>query len=161
MGLIWLARLEIGDRAPDFTLPSSTGENISLSQFFGKKKVVIFFYPLDESPVCSREAEAFKNKYPTFKELDAEVIGISSQSVESHKSFSKHHDLPYFLLSDLDSNVRRLYGVSSTLGIVPKRVTFVIDKEGIIKYIFSSQFQPAKHAKQALLALKKTNTSEK
>ena len=149
-----MARLDIGVRAPDFTLPSSTGENISLSQFIGKKNVVIFFYPMDESPVCSREAEAFRDKYETFKELDAEVLGISSQSVESHKSFSKHHNLPYFLLSDTNNSVRRLYGVSSTLGIVPKRVTFVIDKEGIIKYIFSSQLQPAKHAEQALLALK-------
>lgn len=149
-----MARLQIGDKAPNFTLPSSTGENISLSQFFGKKKVVIFFYPMDESPVCSREAEAFRDKYEAFKELGAEVLGISSQSMESHKSFIKHHNLPYFLLSDLDNSVRKLYGVSSTLGIVPKRVTFVIDKEGIIKCIFSSQFQPAKHAEQALLALK-------
>ena len=161
MRLIWLARLEIGDRAPDFTLPSSTGEKISLSQFIGKKMVVIFFYPMDESPVCSREAEAFKNKYETFKELGAEVLGISSQSLESHRSFIKHHNLPYSLLSDSDNGVRRLYGVSSTLGIVPKRVTFLIDKEGIIKYIFSSQLQPAKHAEQALFALKNTNTSEK
>lgn len=149
-----MARLDIGVRAPDFTLPSSTGENISLSQFIGKKNAVIFFYPMDESPVCSREAEAFRDKYETFKELDAEVLGISSQSVESHKSFSKHHNLPYLLLSDTNNSVRRLYGVSSTLGIVPKRVTFIINKEGIIKYIFSSQLQPAKHAEQALLALK-------
>ena len=161
MRLLRLAKLEIGDKAPDFTLPSSTGENISLSQFFGKKQVVIFFYPMDESPVCSREAEAFKNKYETFKELGAEVLGISPQSVESHMSFSKHHNLPYFLLSDSDNGVRRLYGVSPTLGIVPKRVTFVIDKEGIIKHIFSFQFQPAKHAEQALLALRNTDTSEK
>ena len=149
-----MARLENGDKAPDFTLPSSTGENISLSQFIGKKMVVIFFYPMDESPICSREAEAFRGKFEAFKELGAEVLGISSQSVESHKSFSTHHNLPYFLLSDLDNSVRRLYGVSSTLGIVPKRVTFVIDRAGIIKYIFSSQFQPAKHAEQALFALK-------
>lgn len=152
-----MIKLEIGDRAPDFTLQSNTGEKISLSQFLGKKKVVIFFYPMDESPVCSREAEAFKNKYETFKELGAEVLGISSQSVESHKSFSKHHNLPYSLLSDSDNGVRRRYGVSLTIGIVPKRVTFVIDKEGIIKCIFSSQLQPAKHAEQALLALKSKN----
>ena len=150
-----LIKLEIGDRAPDFTLQSNTGEKISLSQFLGKKKVVIFFYPMDASPVCSREAEAFKNKYETFKELGAEVLGISSQSVDSHKSFSNHHDLPYFLLSDLDNCVRKLYGVSSTLGILPKRMTFVIDEEGRIKYIFSSQLQPAKHAEEALFALKK------
>jgi peroxiredoxin Q/BCP len=112
---------------------------------------------MDESPVCSREAEAFKSKYETFKELAAEVLGISSQSVESHKTFSKHHNLQYSLLSDSDNGVRRQYGVSPTIGIVPKRVTFVIDKEGIIKCIFSSQLQPAKHAEQALLALKSKN----
>ena len=151
-----MAQLKVGDQAPDFTLPSSKGENISLSQFFGKKQVVLFFYPMDESPICSREAEAFRDQIGAFKELDAEVIGISSQGVESHRSFSTHHNLPYILLSDLDNSVKRLYGISSTLGIVPKRVTFVIGKEGKIKYTFSSQLQPAKHAKQALLALKKT-----
>ena len=161
MRLIWLARLETGDRAPDFTLPSSAGENISLSQFLGKRRVVIFFYPMDESPVCSREVEAFRDKYEAFKELGAEVLGISSQSVDSHKSFSGHHKLPYVLLSDSDSIVRKLYGVSSTLGIVSKRVTFVLDKEGIITYIFSSQLQPAKHAEQALHALKKADNSSK
>ncbi len=144
-----MTALKVGDKAPDFSLPSSNDGTIRLSQFL-ETNVVIFFYPMDESPVCSREAEAFKDKYETFKELDAEVLGISSQSVESHKSFSKHHNLPYFLLSDTNNSVRRLYGVSSTLGIVPKRVTFIINKEGIIKYIFSSQLQPAKHAEQAL-----------
>ncbi len=150
-----MVTVKIGDRAPDFTLPSSTGENITLSQFLGKKNVVIFFYPLDGSPVCAREAEAFRDKYGAFKELDAEVIGISSQGVESHKSFVSHHNLPYILLSDTDNSVRKLYGVSTTLGVVPGRVTFVINKEGVVKHVFSSQFQPAKHAEEALLALKK------
>jgi peroxiredoxin Q/BCP len=155
MGNAKMTKVKIGDKAPDFTLPSSTGENITLSQFLGKKNVVIFFYPVDESPVCSREAEAFRDRNETFKKLEAEIIGISSQSAESHKSFASHHKLPYILLSDSDNDVRKMYGVSTTLGVVPGRVTFVIDKEGIVKHVFSSQFRPAKHAEEALRALQR------
>ena len=150
-----MSKVKVGNRAPDFSLPSSEGENVSLSQFRLKKNVVLFFYPMDESPMCSREAEAFRNSYGSFKELDAEVIGISSQSVESHKAFASHHRLPFRLLSDTDYAVRKLYGVSSTLGAVLGRVTFVIDKEGIVKYLYSSQLQPARRADEALNALKK------
>jgi peroxiredoxin Q/BCP len=148
-----MVKVKIGDRAPEFTLQSSTGENISLSQFLGKKNVVLFFYPRDEGPTCCKEAEAFRDKFEAFKDSNAEVIGISAQSVESHKSFVSHHNLQYVLLSDPDNNVRKLYGVSSTLGI-PGRVTFVIDKEGIVKHVFSSQLHFIKHAKEALQALR-------
>jgi thioredoxin-dependent peroxiredoxin len=147
--------VKVCDKAPDFTLRSSTGENITISEFFGKKSLVIFFYPMDESPVCSREAEAFKNKHESFKELKAEVIGISPQTVDSHKSFAKRHKLPFILLSDPQNKVRKLYGVTSTLGVVPGRATFVIGKDSIVKYVFSSQFQPAKHAEKALNALER------
>lgn len=149
-----MAKVKIGDKAPDFTLQSNKGESITLSEFFGKKKVVLFFYPMDESPVCSREAEAFRDNYEAFNELGAEVIGISSQSVESHKEFASHHKLPYILLSDTGNRVRKLYGVSSSLGVIPGRVTYVIDKDGTIKHVFSSQLHPAKHAKEALRALR-------
>ena len=148
-----MVKVKIGDIAPDFTLQSSTGENISLSQFSGKKNVVLFFYPRDEGPTCCKEAEAFRDNYEAFKESNSEVIGISAQSVESHKSFASHHSLQYVLLSDTDNNVRKLYGVTSTLG-VPGRVTFVIDKKGIVKHVFSSQLHFIKHAKEALLALR-------
>ncbi len=150
-----MSKVKVGDQAPDFILPSTKGENISLLQFRSKENVILFFYPMDESPVCSREAEAFRNSYSAFKELDAEVIGISSQSVESHKAFASHHRLPFLLLSDTDNAVRKMYGVSSALGAVLGRVTFVIDKEGIVKQVYSSQFQPARHAEEALKALKK------
>jgi thioredoxin-dependent peroxiredoxin len=148
-----MVKVKIGDCAPDFTLQSSTGENISLSQFLGKKNVVLFFYPRDEGPTCNKEAEAFRDNYEAFKVSNAEVIGISAQSVESHKSFASHHNLQYILLSDADNNVRKLYGVTSTLGI-PGRVTCVIDKKGIVKHVFSSQLHFIKHAKEALLALR-------
>ena len=146
-------KLKIGDKALDFTLPASNGENITLSQFFGKKNVVLFFYPRDEGPTCVKEAQSFRDSYEAFTEKDAEVIGISSQTVESHKQFISHHNLPYILLSDTNNRVRKLYGVAATLGI-PGRVTFVIDKNGIVKHIFVSQLKFNKHAKEALNALK-------
>ena len=149
-----MVKIKVGDRAPDFTLPSSAGENVTLSQFFGRRSVVLFFYPMDESPVCTREALAFKDNYKAFEELGAEVIGVSSQDVESHRAFASHQNLPFILLSGADNRVRDLFGISKTLGVVPGRVTYVIDKEGLVKCVFSSQFQPARHAKEALRVLK-------
>ncbi len=143
----------MGDKAPDFSLQSNTGAEFKLSDLAGKN-VVIFFYPMDESPVCSREVEAFKEKYQDFKALNAEVVGVSSQSVDSHKSFASKHSLPFMLLSDKNGDVRKLYGVSSSFG-VPGRVTFVINKEGVIIFVYSSQIHPARHAQEALDALKK------
>jgi thioredoxin-dependent peroxiredoxin len=148
-----MAKIKIGNRAPDFTLPAQNGENITLSTFFGKKNVVLFFYPRDEGPTCVKEAQVFRANYEAFVERSAQVVGVSSQSVESHKRFANHHKLQYILLSDQDNNVRKLYNVSSTLG-VPGRATFVIDKEGIVKHIFVSQLRFTKHAKEALGALK-------
>jgi peroxiredoxin Q/BCP len=86
--------------------------------------------------------------------LGAEVLGVSSQSVESHKSFATHHGLPFLLLSDADGKVRQLYGVSATMGVIPGRVTFIIDKKGVVRHVFSSQFQPEKHIEEALKILK-------
>jgi thioredoxin-dependent peroxiredoxin len=148
-----MVKIKIGETAPEFILQSSTGENISLSQFLGKNNVVLFFYPRDEGPTCCKEVEAFRDNYEAFKESNAEIIGISAQSVKSHKSFVSNHNLQYVLLSDPDNTVRKLYGVSSTLGI-PGRVTFVIDEKGIVKHVFSSQLHFIKHAKEALLALR-------
>ena len=150
-----MSKIKVGDKAPDFTLPSQTGENITLSNFFGKKNIVLYFYPKDESRGCTREACTFRDNYEVFKDLGAEVIGISSQDVESHRSFDSHYNLPFILVSDKDSKVRELYGVPSTMGVLPGRVTYIIDKEGIIRHIFSSQFQPEKHIKEAIDVLKK------
>jgi len=149
-----LEKVKVGDKAPDFTLPSQTGEKVTLSQFFGKKNIVLYFYPKDESRGCTKEACTFRDNYEVFKDLGAEVIGVSSQSVESHKSFASHHNLPFILLSDKDNQVRRLYGVPSTFGVIQGRVTYIIDKEGVVKHIFSSQFQPEKHIEEAIRVLK-------
>src|SRR3972149_11365256 len=146
--------VKVGDKAPDFTLPSQMGDNVTLSEYFGKKNIVLYFYPKDESIGCTREACKFRDTYDVFTSLDAEVLGVSSQSVESHKSFATHHGLPFILLSDEKNEVRKLYGVPATMGIIPGRVTFIIDKKGIVRHVFSSQYQPGKHIEEALKILK-------
>jgi peroxiredoxin Q/BCP len=146
--------VKVGDKAPDFTLPSQMDDNVTLSEYFGKKNAVLYFYPKDETRGCTREACEFRDQYDVFTNLGAEVIGVSAQSVESHKSFATHHGLPFILLSDEKNEVRRLYGATSTMGIIPRRVTYIIDKKGIVRHVFSSQFQPEKHIEEALKVLK-------
>jgi peroxiredoxin Q/BCP len=146
--------VEVGTAAPDFSLPSGDGRQVSLTDFKGKRNVVLYFYPADETRGCTAEACSFRDNYEAFAEAGAEVIGISSDSPESHRRFSAHHNLPFVLLSDTDKRVRKLYGVPSTLGLLPGRVTYIIDKSGIVRHIFDSQFQPKKHIEEALKVLK-------
>ena len=154
-------KVNVGDKAPDFTLDMQTGENVTLSDFFGKKNVVLYFYPKDETPGCTREACTFRDSYELFTDLGAEVIGVSADTVESHKAFAEHHNLPFTLLSDLDNTVRKLYGATSKLGFIPGRVTFIIDKKGVVRHVFSSQLQPEKHIEEAKEVLKRINEEEK
>jgi peroxiredoxin Q/BCP len=147
-------KVEVGTVAPDFTLPSQAGEMVSLRDFMGNKPVVLFFYPKDDTPGCTKEACAFRDRFEEFSKLDAEVIGISSDSVKSHRSFSEKHDLPFTLLSDERGKVRKLYGASNTFGIFPGRVTYVIDTEGVVKHNFSSQLGVEQHVEEALGALR-------
>src|SRR4030066_615245 len=142
--------VKVGDKAPDFTLPSQMGDNVALSEFFGKKAVVLYFYPKDESPGCTKEACAFRDSYELFKDAGAEVIGVSSDTEESHNKFTIKLRLPFQLLSDEGGKVRKLYGVPSSLGMIPGRVTYVIDKEGIVRYIFNSQVNAEKHMEESL-----------
>ena len=144
-----------GAKAPDFTLPSQDGTMVSLSQFIGKKKIVLFFYPKDESYGCTKEACSFRDNYEVFRDAGAEVIGISADDEASHKSFASNHKLPFVLLSDKDRKVANLYNVGKTLGVIPGRATFVIDTDGTIRKIFSSQFSFEKHISEALQILKK------
>jgi thioredoxin-dependent peroxiredoxin len=146
--------LKVGDPAPDFALPSSTGETIRLSDFKGRAEVVVYFYPKDNSPACSAEACSFRDSYEAFRDAGAEVIGISADSEESHRGFSDRLRLPFRLLSDRNGSVRSLFGVPKTLGLIPGRVTYLIDREGIVRHVFSSQLQPARHVAGALEVLK-------
>jgi thioredoxin-dependent peroxiredoxin len=153
--------VKVGDKAPDFELPSQIGDNVMLSEFFGKKNIVLYFYPKDESPGCTRQACSFRDNYEVLTNLGAEVIGISAQSVESHKSFATHHGLPFILLSDRNNKVRQLYGVPSTMGLLPGRVTYIIDKSGIVRHIFSSQTKAQKHVEEANRVLKELEKNKR
>jgi len=143
----------VGDKAPDFTLKNQRGETVSLHDFAGRI-VVLYFYPKDMSYGCTKEACAFRDSYEQFKDVGAEVLGVSSQSVESHTIFSTTYALPFTLLSDEGGQVRRLYGVPATFALIPGRVTFVIDKQGIVRHVFDSQFNPEMHVQEALRIIK-------
>jgi peroxiredoxin Q/BCP len=120
---------------------------------------VVFFYPKDESYGCTKEACSFRDNYDEFKEASAEVIGISTDDEASHSSFAAHHKLPFILLSDKDNKVADLYGVQRSLGILPGRVTFVIDKEGIIRMNYSSQLNFRRHMDEAIDLIKSLSTN--
>jgi peroxiredoxin Q/BCP len=146
--------LKEGDPAPKFRLPSSTGNDVSLDDFLGKKNLVLYFYPKDNSPGCTREACSFRDSHSAFERLNAEVVGISGDGPSTHERFARTEHLPFILLSDSHGSMRRAYGVKRTLGVIPGRVTFVIDKQGIIRRIYSSQLHSEKHVTEALMALK-------
>lgn len=151
--------VKVGDTAPDFSLKSGSGQTVSLSDFKGKKSVVLFFYPKDETSVCTKEACTFRDQFEIFKQLGAEVIGVSSDSQDSHKKFATHHNLPYTLLSDENGKLRKTYGVPSTMGVIPGRVTYVIDKDGIVRHVFNSQMEGEKHVTEAIATLKKITST--
>jgi peroxiredoxin Q/BCP len=146
-------RVRVGDPAPDFELQDQLGKPVRLRELLGRKAVVLYFYPKDETPGCSIEARAFRDRYEEFTAQDAEVVGVSSDSVKSHHRFAQRQELPFMLLSDRDGTVRARYGVEKTLGIFPGRVTYVIDAAGIVRHIYSSQVQAERHSREALDAL--------
>ena len=159
--LVIFLSVKVGDKAPDFKLPSQMGDDVMLSEFFDKKNVVLYFYPKDETPGCIKEACTFRDSYEELANLGAEVLGVSGQSVASHKSFASHYGLPFILLSDEDNKVRKLYGVPSTMGLIPGRVTYIIDKKGIVRHIFSSQAQSQRHVEEAKKTLQELEKEEK
>ena len=146
--------LAVGDPAPDFRLPTSNGSYVALQDFLGKKNIVLYFYPKDFTRGCTAEACSFRDSYEVFNDLGAEVIGISSDSQDSHRDFAQQHHLPFILLSDADGSVRKAYEVKKTLGLFAGRVSFVIDKKGVIRHVFSSQARATAHVAEALNILK-------
>jgi peroxiredoxin Q/BCP len=132
----------IGKPAPDFTLPASTGETITVRQFKGKKTVILYFYPQDETPGCTKEACEFRDHSAEFEQHNAVVLGISTDNMESHTAFRDKHKLPFPLLSDEDAAVSKLYGVYKLKNLYGKkymgieRTTFVIDRTGRIAQIY-------------------------
>jgi peroxiredoxin Q/BCP len=145
--------IKVGDRAPAFTLPNQSGTPINLANLLGQKPIVLYFYPKDDTPGCTAESCAFRDSYEIFQEAGAEVIGISADNLTSHQKFATKYRLPFTLLSDTDNRVRKLYGVPATLFILPGRVTYVIDRQGIVQHIFDSQLDFNGHVKEALKVL--------
>lgn len=156
-----MKKIQIGDIIPAFSLPDQNGNIFDINTFIGKKKLVIFFYPQDGSLNCTKEACYFRDLADVFEEVDAIVIGISGQSVESHKEFAEKNRLKYTLLSDERNIVRKLFGVpGGVFGFIPGRVTYVADRSGKVVYIFDSQTETQRHADEALkicLLLKRTD----
>ncbi|KAL3532737.1 hypothetical protein ACH5RR_006258 [Cinchona calisaya] len=145
-----LAKVTQGSIPPSFTLKNQDGKNVSLSKFKGKP-VVVYFYPADETPGCTKQACAFRDSYEKFKKAGAEVIGISGDDPSSHKAFAKKYRLPFTLLSDEGNKIRKQWGVPADLfGTLPGRQTYVIDKSGVVQLIYNNQFQPEKHIDETL-----------
>jgi peroxiredoxin Q/BCP len=147
--------LQVGDSIPFFTSVDTNGKPFESRDYMGQS-LVIYFYPKDETRVCTEQACSFRDHYEDFKALGAEVIGISSDSVQSHQEFATHHQLPFILLSDSDKKLRKLFGVpNDLLGLIPGRVTYVVDKKGIIQLVFNSMSGKI-HIEKALEILKRT-----
>ncbi|MDB9393265.1 peroxiredoxin [Microcystis aeruginosa] len=149
-----MAAIKVGDRVPDFSLPSQTGTTVNISDLIGKKSLVIYFYPKDDTPGCTAESCAFRDSYEVFTDAGAEVIGISADSPQSHQQFAQKYNLPFTLLSDSDNRVRKLFGVPSTLFVLPGRVTYIIDQEGIVRHIFDSMLDFKAHVTESLNTIK-------
>jgi thioredoxin-dependent peroxiredoxin len=145
--------LKVGTIAPVFALRDQDGREVDIGTVIGRKAVVVYFYPKDFTSGCTMEAHEFREMHEEFLKNGAEVIGISSDSVETHKKFAEEHQLPFILLSDPDDRVRDMYGAWSA-GHTPGRVTYLIDKQGTIRMVFSSQIQPRKHISEALRVLR-------
>ncbi len=149
--------LKKGDQIPDITLQNHEGVDVSLASFKDKQPIVVYFYPKNNTPGCTAEACSFRDHYEAFKELGAEVIGISGDSVDSHQKVKNKRKLPFILLSDPMRKAEKSFGVPrSVLGLFPGRVTFIADKSGEIIHTFNSSSNATKHIPEALKALKKT-----
>jgi peroxiredoxin Q/BCP len=150
-----MKKIETGSKVPSFALQDQNGNMFDINTVIGKKNLVIYFYPKDDSPGCTKEACYFRDQYDVFRQADALIIGISGQSVESHRKFADKYKLKYTLLSDKDNKVRKLFVVPADfLGALPGRVTYICDKTGKVVYVFDSQTQATKHVDEALRILK-------
>jgi thioredoxin-dependent peroxiredoxin len=148
-----LIRLQNGDSAPDILLRVFNGESLQLSDLYHSRPVVLFFYPKNNTTICTKEACAFRDAYQDFVDAGATVVGVSGDSAASHQQFADQHRLPYLLASDEDGALRRVFGVPKTLGLLPGRVTYVIDREGVVRHVFSAQLAADRHVREALSAI--------
>ena len=145
--------LKVGEIAPEFSLKDQNGKLFASKDFLGKKFMVVYFYPKDDTPGCVAEACQFRDSYEDFTENGAMVVGISSDSEKSHRKFADKYNLPFTLLADPNKKVRRLFKVENSLFILPGRETFVIDPNGKILLAFNN-INGSAHMKKALKVLK-------
>jgi thioredoxin-dependent peroxiredoxin len=155
-----MARIKQGDKAPDFTVKAHSGESITLSDLLRTNVVVLFFYPKDGTSVCTAEACAFRDAYQDFVKAGAAVIGISADDEASHNTFAAQHQLPYHLISDTDGSLRKAFGVPKTLGLLPGRVTYVIDQTGVVRLVFQAALGSESHVREALAMVKELKVKE-
>lgn len=155
--------LGIGAKAPDFTATLSNGERISLSDFLGKKNVVLFFYPKDFTAACTAQACSMRDEHVEFARLDAVVFGVSADDVKAHTLFRSEHELPFELIADVDRTIIRRFGVERLGGLLKltKRVTYVIDKNGIIRHVAHHEFFVGNHSKDVLTSLKSLSSTDR
>ena len=149
-----MSALQVGDRAPDFCASTTSGEEVQLSELVHERIVVLFFYPKDDSPICTAEACQFRDSHEDFVDAGAVVIGISRDSDAAHQRFAQRHQLPFLLISDSDDAIRRAFGVPKTFGLLPGRVTYVIGHDQTIRHLLNSQFTSSRHVREALEVVK-------
>jgi peroxiredoxin Q/BCP len=149
-----------GDQAPDFALPTQSGETFRLQDRIGERVIVLYFYPKDNTSGCTKEACAFRDSYEVFTEAGADVIGVSSDSVDKHAGFASKHSLPFTLVSDKGGKVRKAYGVPGVLGVIPGRVTYVIDRAGVVRHVFSSMTDIDGHVNDALRVVRELQAEQ-
>ena len=152
-----MSTIAIGDRAPQFTATAQTGQQVALADYLGKQVVVLYFYPRDGTPVCTAEACGFRDAYADFVAAGAVVIGVSVNLTESHQQFAERQRLPFLLISDQDGTIQKAFGVPRLLGFLPGRTTYVIDKEGMIRHMFTSHFSADRHIDEALRVVRELN----
>jgi peroxiredoxin Q/BCP len=140
--------------APDFAREAHNGQQVQLSDYRGKSAVVLYFYPMDGTPVCTQQACGFRDAYEEFTKLGAVVIGVSTDSLDRHRAFAASRSLPFLLLSDQDGSLRKAFQVPMPLGFLPNRVTFVINKQGIVRHVFSALWSGDRHVSEALEAVR-------
>lgn len=143
-----------GDKAHDLTLPDQDGTTVTLSALWAKGPVVLYFYPKDETAGCTMEACSFRDSFEVFRDAGASVVGVSRDSVASHKSFAQHHRLPFTLLADVGGEGHKAWGIQKRLGILTDRVTFVIDRSGTVRHTFDSHLRMGKHIDESLAVVK-------
>lgn len=148
-------KLGKGDKIPSFKLKDQHDEWVNIDDHIGESPLVIYFYPKDDTPGCTREACSFRDSFEDFEALNAKVFGISADSPKSHKKFAEKHRLNFTLLSDQSRKVEKQFGVPrSILGLLPGRVTYIVDQSGVIRHVFNSQFNADKHVKEAIRVIK-------